>query len=154
VRELTESMKRIQAQLDQSQQQLAEMRRQLAELEGGKTAAADPAPEAEAGADAAKLAPQVEDLRERQAVNETQIATQEQTKVESESKFPVKLTGLLVMNGFVNTGNVDMPATPTLALPGYGSTDFSARQSILGLDLRGPHMLGARSHADVRVDFD
>jgi hypothetical protein len=30
----------------------------------------------------------------RQAMQESQIATQEQTKVESESKYPVKITGL------------------------------------------------------------
>jgi hypothetical protein len=154
VRQLTESMKRVQAQLDESQRQLAEMRRQLAELAGGNAAGADPAPQADGGADAAKLAAEVEDLRERQAVTETQVGVEEQTKVESESKFPVKLSGLLLMNGFVNIGNVDMPSTPTLALPGAGSTGFSARQTILGLDMGGPHLFGARSHADVRVDFD
>ena len=154
VRQLTESMKRVQAELDESQRQLADMRRQLAALEGGNTAGADPASASDGGADAAKLAAEVEDLRERQAVSETQIAVQEQTKVESESKFPVKLSGMVLMNGFVNTANVDMPSTPTLALAGAGSTDFSLRQTILGLDMRGPHLFGARSHADVRVDFD
>jgi hypothetical protein len=64
------------------------------------------------------------------------------------------MSGLVLMNGFVNTRNVDLPATPTLAVPGAGSTGLSVRQSILGLDMRGPHLWGARSHADVRVDFD
>jgi len=95
----------------------------------------------------------VDDLRERQAIDETQIATQEQTKVESESRYPVKITGLLLLSGFINTGAVDMPSTPTVALPGAGSTGASVRQSILGLDARGPHLFGARSYADLRVDF-
>jgi hypothetical protein len=96
----------------------------------------------------------IEDIRERQAVQESQIATHEQTKVESESKYPVKLTGLLLLNGFVNTRAVDMAATPTLALPGSGSTGAAVRQTILGLDARGPHLFGASSYADLRVDFD
>ena len=41
-------------------------------------------------------------------MQESQIATQEQAKVESESKYSVKITGLLLMNGFVNTRAVDM----------------------------------------------
>jgi hypothetical protein len=86
-------------------------------------------------------------------MQESQIATQEQTKVESASKYPIKLTGLLLFNGFVNTSKVDMPATPTLALPGSGSTGASVKQTILGFDARGPHLFGAESFADLRVDF-
>ena len=87
-------------------------------------------------------------------MQESQIATQEQSKVESESRYPVKITGLLLLNGFVNTGAVDMAATPTVALPGSGSSGASVRQTILGFDARGPHLFGARSYADLRVDFD
>lgn len=87
-------------------------------------------------------------------MQEAQISTQEQSKVESESKYPIKVTGLLLLNGFVNTSAVDMPATPTVALPGYGSTGASVRQTVLGIDARGPHLFGARSYADLRVDFD
>ena len=36
---------------------------------------------------------------------------------------------------------------------GQGSTGTSLRQTVLGLDARGPHLLGAASRADVRVDF-
>lgn len=42
---------------------------------------------------------------------------------------------------------------PTYALPDGGSTGLSPRQTVLGLDARGPHLFGATSHADVRVDF-
>ena len=38
------------------------------------------------------------------------------SKVESESKYPVKVTGMLFMNGFVNTGAVDTAATPSVAV--------------------------------------
>jgi hypothetical protein len=96
----------------------------------------------------------VQEIRDREAMQESQIATQEQTKIESESKYPVKVTGLLLFNGFVNTRAVDNPATPVLALPGAGNTGASVRQTVLGIDARGPHLLGARSYADLRVDFD
>jgi len=87
-------------------------------------------------------------------MQESQIATHEQTKVESESKYPVKITGLLLFNGFVNTRQVNVAATPTLALYGSGTTGASVQQSILGFDARGPHLFGARSYADLRIDFD
>ena len=118
VKQLTEAMSRVQAQLNESQKQLEELRQQLAALQG----ASAPAGEQNGASDAAKLAAQVEDLRERQALQETQIAVQEQAKVESESKYPVKLSGLVLMTGFANTGNVDMAATPTIAIPGSGSS--------------------------------
>lgn len=154
VKQLTEAMTRVQAQLNESQRQLEEMRHQLAALQGSSAKAEDPTSAQTAEADAAKLAAQVEEVRERQSLTESQIAVQEQTKVESESKFPVKMSGLVLMNGFVNTRNVDMAATPTLAVSGGGSTGASVRQTIVGLDMRGPHLFGARSHADLRVDFD
>jgi hypothetical protein len=154
VRQLTEAMSRVQAQLNESQRQLEQMRHQLAALQGETGISKDSTPAQTAESDAAKLAAQVEDLRERQSLQESQVAVQEQTKVESESRFPVKVSGLVLMNGFVNTRNVDMAATPTLAVPGGGSTGASLRQTIMGLDMRGPHLFGARSHGDLRVDFD
>jgi len=164
VRDLTAAMARTQAQLEQSQQALNEMRRQLADLErriaqaAGTAPASQPIPDTSAAAapsSAADTTQQaLEEVRERQQVEDSQIATHEQAKVESESKYPVKVTGLLLFTGFVNTGAVDMAATPTVALPGAGSTGASIRQTILGFDARGPHLMGADSYADLRVDFD
>ena len=162
IQDLTDAMARTQAQLEQSQRQLDEMRKQLGELQrqmaqGGANAAApaSPAPVSPTSqATSGNTAAAIQDIRERQAIQESQIATHEQTKVESESRYPVKITGLLLLNSFVNTSAVDMAATPTLALPGSGSTGASVRQTILGLDAHGPNLFGARSYADLRVDFD
>jgi hypothetical protein len=165
IQKLTEAMARTQAQLQQSQRELDEMRKQLTELQrqlaqGANSAApassrSVPLPSSSSSqATSAATDAAIQDLRERQALQASQIATHEQTKVESESKYPVKITGLLLLNGFVNTGAVDMPATPTVALPGAGSTGASLRQTILGFDARGPHLFGASSYADLRVDFD
>jgi uncharacterized coiled-coil protein SlyX len=166
IQKLTESMARTQTQLEQSQHQLDEMRQELAELQhqmaqAGSavtppTSTASPTSASSSSVQATSPATSaaIDELRERQAMQESQIATHEQTKVESESKYPVKITGLLLLNGFVNTRQVDMAATPTVAISGTGSTGASVQQTILGFEARGPHLFGASSYADLRVDFD
>ena len=160
IQQLNAAMERTQDLLKQSQQQLDEMRTQLAALQQqmaqqqGTTASADATdPPAPAAAQPQTQSAELENIRERQAMQETQIATLDQVKVESESKYPVKITGLLLFNGFVNTSGVDIPAIPTVASPGSGSTGASVRQTVLGIDARGPHLWGARSYADLHVDF-
>jgi uncharacterized coiled-coil protein SlyX len=165
IQKLTEAMAKAQSQLEQSQHQLDEMRQELTALQRqmAQTGSAVPrpapanppspssSPSTQATSPATSAA--IDDLRERQAMQESQIATHEQTKVESESKYSVKITGLLLFNGFVNTRQVDMATTPTVALYGTGSTGASVQQTVLGFDASGPHLLGARSYADLRVDF-
>jgi hypothetical protein len=149
VQKINETMVRTQAQLEQSQREMDEMRRQLATLQQQiANAGAQTASPSAAGVKAS-----IEELHEKQAMQEAQIATHEQNKVETASKYPVKISGLLLFNGFVNTHQVDLASTPTVALPGSGSTGASVRQTVLGIDARGPHLFGARSHADLRVDF-
>jgi hypothetical protein len=177
IQKLTDSIARTQSLLDESQRQLDEMRRELAALEeqvspgqvtqgapGQVTAPAPPAPAAASAppSSSPEAAPpsaepssaSLSDLREHESFNESQIATLDQEKVESESKYPVRVTGLLLFNGFVNTAAVDQAATPAVAVTGSGSTGASMRQTVLGLDARGPHLLGARSFGDLRVDFN
>ena len=163
---LTEAMARTQAQVEQSQRELEDMRRQLAALRAlaaqsdSSSLSANPSSGAMPPSSSSMQVPSpvasadLDDIRERQAVTESQIKTHEQTKVESESKYPVKISGLLLLNGFVNTRQVDVAATPTLAIPGSGNTGASVRQTVLGFDARGPHLFGASSYADLRVDFD
>ena len=164
IQKLTDSMARTQVQLEQVERQLNEMQMQLNALQqqvaqSRSTAITPPSPGPGSSSSTSQnepggVASAIQDIRDRQAMQESQIATHEQTKVESESKYPVKITGLLLLNGFVNTGAVDMAATPTVALPGSGSTGASVRQTVLGFDARGPHLFGASSSADLRVDFD
>lgn len=147
---LAETLAHTQAQLEESQRQLNEMRQELNQL---RTLLAQSAyPPAAAPADPTPAA--LDELRERQEVHQSQIATLAQEKVESESKYPVTISGLLLFNAFVNTHQVDQPATPTLALAGVGSTGATVRQTLLGFDARGPRLFGAQSFADLRVDFN
>jgi hypothetical protein len=83
----------------------------------------------------------------------SQIATLDQSKVGSESKYPVKIHGLILLNGFINTSQVDSAVTPVVAIPGAGSTGGSLRQTIFGISARGPSLTGATSHADLDIDF-
>ncbi|HUZ96367.1 MAG TPA: hypothetical protein VMU57_15800 [Edaphobacter sp.] len=147
-------MSHVQAQLEQSQRELAELRQQLVSLQASVGVSNHPAgPSTSESNGAADLAAAVAEIREAQAMQETQIATLDQSKVESASKYPVRLSGMVLFNGFVNTRRVDAAATPSVALSGPGSTGLSARQTIVGLDIDGPHVLGARTHGDVRLDM-
>lgn len=153
VQQLTAAVAHAQSQMDAYQKQLQEMQKQLSQLQtqlaAEKANPATTSPNPSANASAGNL----EEIRERQAIQESQIATHEQTKVETESKYPLKVSGLVLFNSYVNTRQVDVSVDPTYAIYGGGSTGLSLRQTILGLDARGPHLFGATSHADVRVDF-
>ena len=149
---LTEAVGKAQEQLEESQRQLNDLRQQLEELRrqmNGGDADPDPDP-AEPAQD---LAAQVEALKENQAMMQSEIATHDQSKVESASKYPVKVSGLILLNGFVNTKGVDVPDSPTAAIPGAGTTGATMRQTELGIDAWGPRVFGANSRADVRTDF-
>lgn len=151
VQQLTEAMNQTQKRLDDSQREMEQIRAQLAALQQQMTPAQ--VPEAESSS-AAQLSAAVGQIREQQTLEEAQIATHEQAKVESESKYPLKLSGLVLLTGFVNTTQMDDPVTPTMVLEGSGTTGASLRQTVLGIDARGPHLFNARTHADVRVDLD
>jgi hypothetical protein len=164
VQQLNAAMAQAEARIEESQRQLSEMRRQLTELQvrmsGAQSNIETPpsnivnTPSSSSANTFETTAAEIEDLRERQSIQASQIATHEQTKIESESKYPVKVTGLLLLSGFVNTRAVDMPSTPTVAVGGSGSTGASLRQTVLGFNANGPHLFSARSYADLRVDFD
>jgi len=159
VQRLTAAVAQVEAQMLANQKQLQELRQELAALREQMAAdksspAALPEPSTfNTSASAATPGDTLDEIRERQAIEESQIATHEATKVETQSKYPLKVSGLLLFNGFVNTRQVDVGAAPSYAIPGSGTTGMSLRQTVLGFDVRGPHILGATSHGDVRVDF-
>jgi hypothetical protein len=160
VERLAAAVAQAQSQMEAYQKELLELRQQLTALRqqmAAETAGSPPSAQtttANGGSATASEAPAtLEEIRERQAMEESQIATLDASKVETQSKYPLKVSGLLLFNGFVNTRAVDISASPSYALPGPGSTGLSLRQTVLGLDARGPHLFGATSHADLRVDF-
>lgn len=159
---LTAAVAQAQAQLEANQKLLLDLQKQLAALQAQMASekasgnpASSPAPASTAAAAPLPPAttPSLDEMRERQAIDESQIATHDLTKVETQSKYPLTVSGMILFNAFVNTRQVDIAAAPAYAVDAPGSTGLSLRQTILGIDARGPHLLGATSHADVRVDF-
>jgi hypothetical protein len=82
-----------------------------------------------------------------------------QTKVESGSKYRLRLSGLVLLNMFDNHGTVDSQDYPQVADPQiplfvapstFGGT---LRQSQIKLQAFGPDIAGARTSADVEFDF-
>lgn len=97
-------------------------------------------------------------LEESQQLAEAKIAEQSQTKVESGSKYRVRLSGIVLLNFFDNRGvvdNQDFPqiATPRSAVDSAESLGGSLRQSQIGVEVFGPEIAGARTSADVKFDF-
>jgi hypothetical protein len=88
----------------------------------------------------------------------SKVDEQHQSKVESASKYRVRLSGIVLLNLFGNKGQVenqDFPTVP-LAVPlgsPSGSVGATLRQSQLGLEIFGPRVGGARTSADLQMDF-
>jgi hypothetical protein len=86
------------------------------------------------------------------------VDDQYQTKVESASKYRVRLSGIVLMNLARTQGSVDSIDLPTIAYahaPGQPSGSFGAtlRQSEVGLEAFGPTVAGAKTTADLQLDL-
>jgi hypothetical protein len=92
---------------------------------------------------------------ERLDVSEHRIAELQQTKVEASQRFPVKLTGTLLFNAYLNGKYSDDQQYPTVAqtTSGPSSTGASFRQTVLGLQFDGPTWAGAKIGGTAFADF-
>jgi hypothetical protein len=86
------------------------------------------------------------------------VDDQYQTKVESGSRYRVRLSGIALFNAFANRGSVDSIDVPQHAeIPGllgeHGSIGASFRQTQIGMEVFGPEWRGARIDANLRFDF-
>ncbi|HXI42532.1 MAG TPA: hypothetical protein VNH83_21295 [Bryobacteraceae bacterium] len=95
-------------------------------------------------------------VNERLDVQERRLEEQAQTKVESSQHLPVRITGMALFNAFLNSRANDSLVVPVLA-PGSGGVltgGATLRQTILGLDFRGPEVLGGgKIHGFINMDF-
>ncbi len=150
-------------QLDQSRQEMKQLREELAQIRhrlGEDQPISTQSPDQSNSAGMAKTtAAAIEDLQEQQQETQAQVKVHDQIKVESSSKYPLDVTGLVLFNFFVNRGIVDNVDLPEAALSsqgnttGNGSTGATLRQTILGLRGYGPRVAGARTSANVNIDF-
>jgi hypothetical protein len=96
-------------------------------------------------------------LEENAELLNSKIDEQDQTKVESASKYKLRLSGLLLLNIFNNRGNLDNQDFPTWVTPSgvYGTRSLGAslRQSEVGLEAFGPKLAGAKTSGSLQFDF-
>jgi hypothetical protein len=156
-----------QRQLEQTQLQLNQLRAELNALRGKEEApsAAGVAAGAVSASEgigssrpAGTLAERVDHQQEEQEVLQAEVKQHDQTKVETVSKYPVRVYGLMLFNAFSNAGVVDNGDLPSVAIPrspdvSHGSVGGSFRQTLLGLSGNGPKVFGARTSADLSVDL-
>jgi len=105
-----------------------------------------------------ELEERVQKLEDSTSLISDKIDEQYQTKVETASKYRARLHGIVLMNAFRNVGgsdNLDLPsfAQPVSAGTPRASIGATLRQSEIGLEIFGPTVAGARTSADVQLDF-
>lgn len=175
VRELSAMLRDVRDDAARSRQEIQELRRELAAtrtqvIPAGHVAATIPQPSAASARAAPASVTQVTSpsqegtdarlakVEEDQQLLAAKVDEQYQTKVESASKYKVRLSGIVLLNAFGNRGAVDNQDLPNLALP-RGSLDtggdFGAtvRQTQIGVEVFGPRLGGARTSAEVQLDF-
>ena len=160
IRELQATVQELRDETAKYRAETAALRNQLAHSVGA-TSPAPPASEASPAARENPPAPadaRLTELQEEIALLTGKVDEQYQTKVESGSKYRVRLSGIALFNLFSNSGVVDNVDNPTLALPpapgeSAGSFGGTLRQSILGLQVFGPSLAGAHTSASIQFDF-
>jgi hypothetical protein len=167
VREIKEEAENYRAETQELKRELQTTRARLdliapAKPRDGATQAASDTEPAIRSAGTPGVENRVARLEEDQQLLDSKVTDQYQTKVESGSKYRVKLSGILLFNLFSNTGYVDHIEVPNIALatnPSIASSQtggtFAAtfRQSQFGLAVYGPSVGGARTSADFVADF-
>jgi hypothetical protein len=127
-----------------------------AELTAAQTAAAAVAPAAPPSPPPATEPAEDATLAEKVDVQGQRIEEQAQTKVEASEKFPITLTGMVLMNTFANSSSNGGSEYPTAASLNSGTDRGGAtvRQSIIGLEYHGPQtFLGGTIHGELFLDF-
>ncbi len=158
IADIERRLNEVTAALNQSLEEIQALRAQLAALQG-TTVHPTPATPETASSSAPKDDHQtLQDMKEQQETLEAQVKQHEQIKVETVSKYPLRVSGLILFNTFANAGSVDNVELPTIALmrfPGasHGSSGATLRQTLLAIDAIGPRFAGARTSAEASLDF-
>lgn len=165
VQELSAQVRTLKAQQELAQAESVALRKdldasksQLSAISGqpGGTAAmqAGPTPAPSASTTEERLSK----LEENQQLQDAKISEQNQTKVESSSKYRVRLSGIVLFNMYANRGGVENQDFPQLATAGDplssdGTFGGSLRQSQIGIQGSGPVIAGAHTSAQIQLDF-
>lgn len=166
---LDKSLQETRAELTQTREEIRQLRTLLEAMNKRMAAANSFSPSqnmpeapaqnsAGAATSGSSAAPPAQISEDDWQILKAEVEQQAQEKVESGSKYRLKLSGLLLLNAFDVNGQVDDLDVPTVALPrspgsAPGSLGASLRQSIFGITGTGPDLLGARTSADLQMDF-
>lgn len=168
--ELQSMMAALHAEMLRSRAEVSELRRELEatrpliatgqpveNITGPERQATVPVPTAASHAGSGEEQ-RLQKLEEEQQLSNGRLAEQYQTKVESASKYRVRLSGAVILNLISNRGIVDSLDFPSLVsadrpIDPKGSFAASLRQSLLGLEVFGPEIKGAHVSADLQFDF-
>jgi len=177
VRELQEAVAGMRSDWQRARAEMAELRRQLDQVRAGtgpreaalRNAVANLEIETSEAESLQKGAPEVEaedqkkgersaSLEEEYQLLSGKVDDQYQTKVESASKYRLRLSGIVLMNLVSNQGVVDSIDLPTLAYArpageSAGSFGATLRQSEIGFEAFGPSLAGAKTRADLQLDL-
>jgi regulator of replication initiation timing len=154
VEELRTAVAEIRSEASQYRAESEQLRKELESMRAPAPASAAVEQANTASSSEQRLA----SVEENTQLLQNELRTQYQTKVESASKYRMRLSGLVLFNLFGNSGSVDNLDVPTYAAPSsnYGaSSGFGAtlRQSEIGLEVFGPTLHGAKTSGQVQFDF-
>lgn len=162
VRQLREAVAEIRSQAAQYRAETLTLRQELHQARAQLAASsspAQPAPQQDAQSSAkSTLEDRVSSLEEDSQLLTAKVNEQYQTKIESASKYRVRLSGIALVNLFSDRGIFDSQDFPSFVIAPYsghphGSFGGTLRQSEIGLEVFGPHLAGASTRGDVHLDF-
>ncbi|HKW19446.1 MAG TPA: hypothetical protein VJO35_18195 [Terriglobales bacterium] len=161
VQELRDAVTDIKSQAAQYRAENEQLRKELESLRAAGPGSSTPGSATAAGQTAvpnASVEQRVSSVEESTQVLQSEARTLYQSKVESASKYRVRISGLVLLNLFHNNGEVDNQDVPNYATasgpygiaPTFGAT---LRQSELGLEVFGPEIAGAKTTGEINMDF-
>ena len=159
VRELRNAVVELRSEAGQYRAETEQLRKELeARGPAQEAVAANSASGVPVLEQGAPLAERVASLEESSQLLSSKLDDQYQTKVEAASKYRIRLSGIVLLNLFSNRGYMDSQDVPTWAIPEIPNVSgqtfgASMRQSEIGLEVFGPHLLGARASGNLQLDF-
>jgi hypothetical protein len=177
VQDLNSQVSELRAQQEQAGKETQALRHELELAKSPLVASAPEKLEAKApvqesptsltqGATIARIAPEEDQspsariarLEDDVQLLDSKVTDQAQTKMESGSKYRLRVSGLVLLNLFDSRGTVDNLDNPEVANPpdlfgSPGSFAGTLRQSQIKLETFGPDVAGARTSANIQFDF-
>jgi hypothetical protein len=154
LKDVIDRLDRLEAQNRDLMAEIRALRLQLAATQSSPPVAPEAAPLTAEAPTGGETPPQP--VTERVDVAERRIADLDQSKISSEHRLPVTLTGMLLFNTFLNGKGSGGADNPTVLPPvgGQASGGATFRQSVIGLKVDGPNLVGGgKVTGAVYMDF-